>query len=392
MKSYTEYMDNISVDAELHDKIIKRITQKPSPIKRNRAILRYSGLAACALILIVCIWMVPVLFNNNSTIPPIFDKSIVGLPVENFNLADIDNHTMADRRAFNKLTDFFSYHSPDMFAFVRVIDTELKDEKNRDHRTLQQTSSLQILSVVWNRKIDIPEIISTTQYLFGGCCGDEITNLLRNGGVYLLPLIQHQDKWYIMSDLDVLFEVDDKGRIWSHSPFEGLNRFDGEYANILAESITALTLDINFPAAITTFGNYSRDWGVLAETTVLSVTPTKDKWDNDCYHYILTVDSILSTTEKHPWQPVSDEILAISFGPYSIIEQGEKYLMILDIYEDEVHLEQGRIAKINEDGTINAIHSIPYENNIFFEFNGFTVEQMKTEAERAKAWHAAYVK
>ena len=64
MKKYTEYMDNISVDAELHGKIMNRITQKPAPVYRSRAIFSYSGLAACAAVLIICVFTIPGLFSS----------------------------------------------------------------------------------------------------------------------------------------------------------------------------------------------------------------------------------------------------------------------------------------------------------------------------------------
>ena len=55
-----------------------------------------------------------------------------------------------------------------------------------------------------------------------------------------------------------------------------------------------------------------------------------------------------------------------------------------------VLIAPGQIAKINADNTIAAIPD--EDGNVFEEYNGFTVEQMKDEAERAKAWHRDYVK
>ena len=56
-------------------------------------------------------------------------------------------------------------------------------------------------------------------------------------------------------------------------------------------------------------------------------------------------------------------------------------------------IDSGCIAKINDDGTITEIFTPPnYSHRAFEGYNGFTVEQMKTEAERAKAWHRDYVR
>lgn len=62
MKNYTDYMDDISVDAQLHNKIMKRATQNPVPRRPNRAGHRYAGIAACAAVLLLCVWAIPGLF------------------------------------------------------------------------------------------------------------------------------------------------------------------------------------------------------------------------------------------------------------------------------------------------------------------------------------------
>ena len=59
MKSYVDYMDNISVGNELHGKIMERVTRKPAPPHRNRALYRYAGLAACAAVILLCVWAIP---------------------------------------------------------------------------------------------------------------------------------------------------------------------------------------------------------------------------------------------------------------------------------------------------------------------------------------------
>ena len=70
MESYNNYMDGISVDAELHKKIMRKVTQKPAPLYRRRAVYRYAGLAACAAVLAVCYWAFPGLRNKPGEINP----------------------------------------------------------------------------------------------------------------------------------------------------------------------------------------------------------------------------------------------------------------------------------------------------------------------------------
>jgi len=245
MNNYIEYMNNISVDADLHEKIIKKATQKSKPLKRNFTLFRYAGIAACALILIACVWIVPVLLKP--------EPFYVGLPVENFSLAELHNPNgaEADSILFFRVSDFFSYNTSHI-AFVRVIGTEQATVQNRPRRTDEiQTSTLQILSTVWSKNAELPETISVMQYKYGGCCADEPTNLLRKGGVYLLPLAywENDGTWYINGTHAVLFEVDDTGRVWSHSPFEDFSSFDGKDASELVKVITKMTSDKNFPAA-----------------------------------------------------------------------------------------------------------------------------------------------
>ena len=333
-----------------------------------------------------------------------FEPMYIGLPVDNFNLAELHNSIEADRRAYSKLSDFFSQYNgvPDMFVFAKVIDTEQIDETPRysASNNIRQNSSVEILSVIWNRDGSTLETISVTQYLFGGCCADEPTNLLRKGGVYLLPLTywEQTDTWRIVDDLDVLFEVDDKGRVWSHSKYEDFKRFDGKDANILLEAITAFTSDENFSAAVSRFGLIVRsNWAILMEATFVSVIPMEDKWDNNCYENTFIVDNIISTAENLKQPDTGDEIQLISYSSLTSIhlEQGGWYLIFCAPYEDGAQIDTESIAKINDDGTISEIFT-PDDyrryHRAFEGYNGYTVEQMQKEAERAKAWNESHVK
>jgi len=135
---------------------------------------------------------------------------------------------------------------------------------------------------------------------------------------------------------------------------------------------------------------------IKTEVTHLSVTSGKDKWGNDCYEHIFSVNSILSTAaENLPHPAVGDEIKAISYDRITQIhlEQGGRYLIFYAPGDDGPHIEPGDIAKINDDGTITEIFTPPnYSHRAFEGYNSYTVEQMKEEAERAKTWHETHVK
>ena len=64
MKKYVSYLDSISVDPEQHERTMKRLNQEPRQSKNTRVIYRYAGLAACAAIVLLCVWTIPGLFNT----------------------------------------------------------------------------------------------------------------------------------------------------------------------------------------------------------------------------------------------------------------------------------------------------------------------------------------
>ena len=67
--------------------------------------------------------------------------------------------------------------------------------------------------------------------------------------------------------------------------------------------------------------------------------------------------------------------------------------MHLDPSEGGPYIGAARAASINPDGTITAIPLSDrdnWERSVFSEFDGYTVEQMREEAQRAKTWHESY--
>ena len=68
-------------------------------------------------------------------------------------------------------------------------------------------------------------------------------------------------------------------------------------------------------------------------------------------------------------------------------------MVFLDSSDGNLSVEPRRAAKINDDGRITDIPPVAEyasKDNVFTAFNGAAVEQMKAEAERAKAWQATY--
>ena len=411
MKNYTDYMNGIAAPAGLRENLPARAARKPARFTPRRAVLACAGAAACLTLVLLGLWGLPERLARPAGIvmpgpvspgePGALDLSLTGLPVDNFNLAGLHNNTgvLMDRILLAKLSDFFSLRGPDMFAFVRVTGTTVWRDTNFPVFSKGQSSALQVLEVLWHREGETPVALNARQSLFGGCCAGENTNLLREGGVYLLPLAYwaEEDSWHVYGDWDVLFELDDRGRVWSHSSFEGFSRFDGQDASVLAEAVTLLTADENFPAAATLFGLIVRNWGVLAEVTVLSVTPGADEWGYPQFHYALSADVVHSiSAEWRPWQPeAGDEFRAVSYASsYDDfhLEPGGRYLALLDPSEDGPYIERQRIAAINADGTITAFPGDASSPNAFEPFDGLTPEQIGAEAERAQTWHETHAR
>jgi len=367
---------------------------------------KYMNSIICVVIILICALGILQLFSASTKNDPagIVDHSLLGLPADNFCLAGIHIDDTMSRDAYTQLSDFFSHPAADLFAFVRVQETELWEDKYDSlyiGSVWKQTASVYVLAELWRCGEAVPETFSLTQYLYGDYCRDEKTNLLREGGVYLLPLVywSQGDTWLVKGDLDVQFEIDDKGCVWTHSQFAGFRRFDGQDVSMLTEAITTLTSDENISVAVTSFGYIARHGGVLAEATVLSAIPVSELLGGnyiDYFQYILHAEAILSTPAgllpwRRQWLPVDDVINAISYYAADYLEQGERYLILLDPSENGPFINPNVVAKINVDGTITAI-DIPDWTNVFAEYNGLTVEQVKEAAERANAWHKAHVK
>lgn len=389
MKNHDEIM--LSIKEKANAKIAQR--------KKQKRVMLSTILSLCVVAIITAgaINITPQFLKKHidtplvTTPPNNIDTSLIGLSVDNFNLSEVQSDgVMNDRMVMTRLSDFFTYSSVDMFVYVRVFDTKQWVDKEEGYNTLKQTSSVYILSDVWSKNPDIPKTVTISQSLYGGCVGDEKTNMLRNGGVYLLPLTKWEEdaNWYVYGDLDVLFEVDNTGKVWSHSQFNGLNCYDGNQVSVLSEDIMAMTSNENFATAITSFGRIVRYGSVLVEAKVLSGDKTKDKWGNDYYEYTLSEINLLSTAADMDIEISGNENHVISYETVPL-ESGFEYLLFLDVSEDYTSISDSRIAKINDGNTISPLPSTEY-SNIFTEYSGYTIEQMKNEVERAQAWQVEF--
>jgi hypothetical protein len=385
----------------------------------------FSGIAAACLLCIIGIVMFYGLNNSfipthRVEIPHGYIPEFVGLPVNNFCLSDVKNTsgTNASRiyGARNLVQMFHNYHNPDMipqlFAIVKVTDTKRETHRNQQHgfSWTSQENTLQVLKIVRNdNDIELPETFSMSQSCYSGRISvSDPTALLRKGGVYLLPLWKWKEweGWVNLTEPDVLFEIDNQGIVWSHSPYRGFNKFDGKTIDELTQSIVNITEDEDFEIANTLFGQAVSDWGVFAQVTVLGdVIITESSWNE--YKYTLKADTIFQKTE-YPNYPITqteidykyallcdwqdgETIKAFSYKSEIVLESGKQYLAIVTPqFRDTAYIPGGFAARINPDGTISLIYSKDDRRNVFEGFEGYTVEQMADIAQRAIAFYERY--
>ena len=225
MGQYKNYLDRISIDPDRENRIINDIVHKSKYDQKKKRYWNTGWVAGVALC-IVCVCVTAVRLNTGHKMKT-QSESIIGLPVENYSLSDYmgDTSSFMDRIVFSQLSDFAEYSGIDAFVYVKVLDTSLWKEEGIGLQ--KQHATVKVLSTLDGNKTDIPNRLTIIQSLYGGCVGNEQTNLVRKGGVYVLPIWNTENGWEVVGDLDVLFEIDDKGKIWSHSSDREFAKFDG---------------------------------------------------------------------------------------------------------------------------------------------------------------------
>lgn len=344
----------------------------------------------------------------------ISDNIFRGLPTENFSLADVTNDsTMCmDRIAFDNFGTFFQYGNP-YFIIVKVTDTQTLEaeyetervEKFGEEFDIQKTvipqrqiSELQILKNVYGECES--ESIQITQYNIDHFCLGK-TNLLREDGVYLLPLHQYEGDWSIMGDMDVLFEIDDEGIVWSHSDWYEFNKYDGKNVEYFISVLENMFSDDDFLLANSPFAKTLQNW-TLADIEILSVSDEKftDFGYDITYSYLdyeYTANEVFSVPRYGNAPPIKNiEYITVYADSGISLSVGKRYLIFLDRYinslsydnnnnkvdEIVIRIDSNMIAEINDDNTITAIG-----DSVFAPYNGYTINDMRDLVSRISLWH-----
>lgn len=177
-----------------------------------------------------------------------------GLATEKFVLQD---NNEADRIVFQTLQDLADYS--DAFVIVPNVHKIASDGNNVQTAIAEYAGTIgdMIRTRQWDDyTISTGNRILIHQTLISGCTMDEPNNLLRVGGVYLLPIRfdSYLGAYEVVGDLDVLFELDAEGKIVSHSQFSELNKYDGKAFSELLDAVRAI-----YPAPETEFNEQPID-------------------------------------------------------------------------------------------------------------------------------------
>ena len=318
------------------------------------------------------------------------DYSLRGLPVENFRLADMKTDGVyMIRMLFSDFGSLFQ-EGVDCFAFVRVNGVHAA-QSDSDPIFDLQNSDVSVLKTVYG---DCGGALQITQSVIKDhfCLGS--TNLLREGAVYLLPLKQAGGEWYILGDMDVLFEVDDTGAVWSHSQFEDFRRFDGKGAEALESALRELTADGEYMLANSPFASLLQSW-TLADVTITEKSGELTYKYGKFYSYSFSANEVFSTPDR-PGASCMEEMSKITVfadeDAETNLTPGVRYLLFLDSSESSIYINARMRAEISE-GVIKAIPAGDGDSafgfSAFAPYDGFTTDEMRDLVARITAWREA---
>ncbi len=305
-------------------------------------------------------------------------NEIKGLPVKNFKLTDLKLDMTADRMVFCRFTDFFEYHEHS-FVIVKVAKTKVVQANGSDAGD-KQVSTVKTLKTVLGEKL--PATLNLTQYLYGGCTGDEVTNLLREGGVYLLPIVKHEGEYYLGGDLDVLFEIDNQGKIWSHSDYTDFNRYDGKDYQVVTNHIISMSQEDNLKLATSSFGRALRDSQLLEVTVIADPKRKKVEYGGTESIYTTHVERVLSGE-----QPKDELLIGTDNDEMALLKKGERYLLFVYTYKGKLYMNSYLVASVNKDGTISNLED---EGRAFEDYNGYTVDKISELALKVAKFFKTY--
>jgi hypothetical protein len=324
----------------------------------------------------------------DTTLP---DSAFSGLHVDNTRIGN--SEITEGRFYYTQFRDFFTVGPIDAFLLVKVTETNRRVHEDGDYQDEMWDSDVQVLLEVYSNGMAVPETLTITQNYFAHDYGEA----LRKGGIYLLPIShfiwEDFESIQIAGDRDVLFEVDEKGKVWSRSHREAFNKFDGMGVTEVVNVISDMTSHPDFRLAVSEFGKAAGAGYTLAEITVTGIRKVeRDDWAGN-YNYFadITIDEIYIHGDFQP-QFSLGEYETLPWNP-SLFEAGERYLLYLADTGTVGFVLYGHLgARLEADGTVSQIIDPDNEefSSCFDGHYGKTVPELIELIKRAALWYDLY--
>jgi len=386
----------------MRDRLLERVQAAPAARNKTR-VRRLTAAAASVLILLggtlaALYWRQP---KRPSIDPAAVSDEIKGLPVENFQLSEVELGVSMDRAPVTALSEFFQAGGVGANYVVLVKITDTQDLPPRDDeegwsrgRQLSQGKVLQTLLGE-----DVPKSIPIEQYLYNAgvvACPDVSGQLLlRKGGVYLLPFIKldgglfddersGEDVWLNRSELDVMFEVDDSGRVFSHSEYPDFKRFDGQPYRVLHDAMLEITQDAQRMIAYSRLGRALRGSATLAQVKIMSNEGTQQNEDGtmqwEVYQVRVTRQADGGALPETFRLRVYSDVGATQRKD-KILREGGVYLMAVSRGEEGYSVSDSSCAEILPDERLRCVES--EFGNAFDDYEGKTAAPVWAAAAEA---------
>lgn len=361
------------------------------------------ALAACAILAVAFTIMLPVLRNagthipipqnpnSNTEVPPGSSATrepipalsdIRGLPASHFIVPN--GKAEADRLVYTSLPDFFMYSRNRSFAIVRVLDTQMVSMSEEEGYWWHDWQRAKV-EVLYSLNVELPAALDVMQSHMEGNEDlqpilDVRSNLVRKGGVYILPLFRRNDddRYGVVGDLDCLFEIGDDGLVYSHSQFEGFCKYDNKPLTNLWDDIVYLS---EHPALTSGLAMQIRQgvnaWGsVITRGIVTGVAPNTILEDPavENHHTIITrytfdILEQLTFLGEDPGTPYMEDY----YKEYLTV--GSEYILCGGMGVTPYY-----IARVDENGRVaipRELYSEGYDDNAFDFADGMTLDELR---------------
>jgi len=288
------------------------------------------------------------------------------------------------------LQDFFDLHM-DAFVLARVAKMRvalpgLSDFPHIDH---WQKGRLEILEWAYGQTENdqAPATVKITQYVYR----EMYDKLLRKGAVYLLPLWEDGGVYYPIVTPGVLFEVDERDLIDSHSDIEDFTAYDGRPYGELLEDVRAIVRDDPLLPEFSRLASMlcPDSPRTLAEVTITGPeTLAGEEYGHTVKYRPARLEHILFTGSQGALPAEFSLKTSVWREDKEIATRpGERYLLFIDQYEGEFLMVGNGAARVNAGGAITPVYGEKdsgwNSSWPFTQLAGMTVEQVQALVEKA---------